>query len=151
MANADILKLADECVDLIESNLASGSEWEVERNYEVKHNLATFTESKIDVIPIGYTDEGPSTRKDNWFDAEISIVVTKRYVEPGEVPDSWMDDLIDFVELNIFNVFSANELEIDNSWWPQTINVVTLYDMEQYTRHHTFWSEISVIFRKPRT
>lgn len=151
MANSDILKLADAVADLIRSNLASGSEWEVNRVYEIKHNLGTFTESKIDVVPGAYADEGPSTRKDNWFDALISIVVTKRYQDAGDVPDEWMDDLIDFVETNVFNVFSANDLEIDESWWPQAINVVVLYDMEQYRRNKTFWSEVEVTFRKPRT
>lgn len=151
MPNADILKLADSVADLIRSNLASGSEWDVNRVYETKHNLATFTESKIDVVPGEYSDQGPATRKDSWFDALISIVVTKRYQEPGDVPDEWMDDLIDFVESDIFNIFSANELEIDNEWWPQAINVVTLYDIGQYQRNKTFWSEIEVTFRKPRT
>lgn len=152
---ADIIMLADNIVSMLESSTAlEDPVVTVERVYEGAYDLGSFTERKIDVYQLTYSDEGPADRRESYYDVRLSIVYLYRYVgdldNNQKVPREWVDEQVTFVQNYIFNPFTDNDNRYGdgNEYWAQNLSVVAVYDFPRLTQHKVFWSEVEVTFRK---
>lgn len=158
--NADIIILADSIVSGLQESLPGpfpeGEEITVERAYEVAYDLGEVMGRKIIIFPLVYSDEGPATRREGYYDVRLSIVYLYRYIgdldDNQRVPKDWIDVQAAFVEQKLFNVLSDSQLRFGESgeYWAQNAAVTAVYDFPRLSQHKVFWSELEITFRKTK-
>lgn len=167
---ADAVIIGNYVVEVLQSLLNEDSPplAEVQRAWELTHDLGTMEGKKIDVYAVGWADGGPVTRRESFLDVTVTLVIIERYTGDLDgletegyiphVPISWVDERVAFVEQKIFNPLSAvEETTLEGStdnplklgeWWTETAVVTTLCDPDFLRQQKVFWSEIELTFRK---
>ncbi|WP_439624070.1 hypothetical protein [Gemmata sp.] len=149
----DVLAFADWVVETLAGGFAAaGRAATVTREYEVSFDTASMTGLHVNVFPVDYVREGPATRAEDNFDAEVVIVVAERYAVPGgKVPKAWLDERVGVVDQLIYQPLSQITQPLPLSeFWLQDIDVTTVYDLKSLREKKMFWSEIETTFRKLR-
>lgn len=157
MPSADVRVLADAFVPLLEGwigeTLIESKAIEIERVWEVTVDLGTFDGRLIKIFPTVYINQGPSDRKGDNFDMQLSFVMLERYAgdlaDDQTVPKSWVDERVDFFQEYIFENLVNFIGDIDGvKVWAQVAEPVSVYDFPRLTQHKVFWSEFEITFRK---
>lgn len=161
---SDIIALAKYTKEVLEVAIAAesgGPDVTVERRWSKKDsdkNLETMTGRHVDVWHTTYADNGPATREEGFFSVTLAIVISERYELKQQIPDEWIDDLVNWVEQYVFNVLGTVEertLEGSTSnplrlgqWWTQSIVMAVVCDAELLRTQKVFWSEIELTFTR---
>lgn len=149
---ADLVTLADAIKVKLQTDLDDAAT--VERIWQMTLDLGTFEGKRVLIFPLGYSDGGPVTRREKFWDLRYSFVVTERYTgekdADGDVPDSWVDEQVAWVEEQIYNRLSdeKNPYIIEETYWAQLAEVVAAVDFVYLSQQNLFWSEVEVTFRK---
>lgn len=145
---SDIIVLRNDLVSLIQSNNLPGLK--VAGKILVRTPIGKITGKNLWLFPGIYTDNGPSDRTANVYDLTINAVFAEKYTDDGIPPDEWVEDRIEYVENNIFNVFSEDQTlyGTQTNYWSQGATINVLYDAEMLDEHKLFWSELEFVFRK---
>lgn len=143
-----ILSLADFIKDVLIANVPN--DVTVERKFSVTKRVEDLTGKHLWVFPLDYADNGPETRTEYALDVRIGVVYAERYAQPGSIPDEWLDDRVEFVELSIFDPLNVNQGSYGaaGEYWPQTAAVTTLYDMDALKQLKVFWTELEFVYRR---
>ena len=148
--SASINALGDQIKALIETYVTVNSieNVTVARKYQNTHDIGKITGRKIDIFPVQYMTAGDATRSEAWYDFLYSIVVLERYTLAGDVPQSWCDAIVEFVEQGIFKQFDVDIITIGGTQYLPTISVPTVFDYDMLKQHRVFWSEVELTLRK---
>lgn len=147
MPNADVLQLADDVASTINSLVVSGEDIEAARAYRQELDLGKFTGRKVRIFPSRYTSPDVITRKEDFYDIFLTVVIAERYAQPNYPPDDWIDERVNWVE-TLFNLFgNARAPYRLGRYWSQTADVTVVYDWDLLNEDKVFWSEIELGFR----
>lgn len=146
---ADVVKLADDIVSLLQSNpLLAG--YSISREYYVSTKIEDITGKNIWVFPVGYADAGPSDRTASSYDLTIGIVYGEKYDQKGKIPKAWTDERLQFVEEKLFVPLTDEHTGYGETgnYWSQSGSVELAFDPESLREHDLFWSELQLVYRK---
>lgn len=151
--------MCDNIVERLQDGIGSGIE--IDRQYSRTRDLGTFIGRQIDVYPLRYARGEAASRREDIFDAWMGIVVCERYTEPAfsdeiPVPNDWVDERIDFVEQEVYNLLQASRIQIligspedtNYEWVCRFAEVTDVYNHKYLNQHKVFWSEIELGFQR---
>lgn len=146
------VEVANAVVELL-TDTFDDTDIEVSRQWKKRNNLGTIEGRKVDVFPTSMADEGPASRKQNFYDVAISVVCIERYIneDDPQVTDVWIDERVLFVEEEIFNILSDGRLRLQTTngvYWPDKAEITVLCSMSYLDENNIFWSEVEVTYRK---
>lgn len=160
--SASIVELAEWVKDKLTASVAADSgapAITVERRWTVPtsdKDLGRMEGRKVEVWHTGYGTGADVTREQASHNVTLTILVAERYKPDsgagGEPPTEWVDALVAWVELVIYNPLTATGDEsgalglILGAWWTQNVELTTVCDPETLRSHGVFWSEISITF-----
>lgn len=154
---ATILKIADALVADIQARLADIQVLaDVSREYEITFELGSFNGKKILVFPSQYLNAEDETRPESLYDFNLSVVVLERYRLKEDIPKSWIDDLVTFVQDNIFTPYDDRDVSqrsrfmftVDSvDYWFTKTETATVYDYDILRQNRVFWSEVELTLR----
>lgn len=150
---ADILQLADDLKGELDT-LYTGLDPAVTvlRDYYVTVQVDRMTGRNVWLFPLGYGNEGPSTRQDDTYDFTLGVVYAEKWTSTGLPSKSWVDERILFVEEQIYvplcdgrRFYGAGE-----NYWSQTADVTLVYNVDYLRDFKLFWSELQFTYRKTK-
>lgn len=104
---------------------------------------------RVEVVPPEFGQEEPLTRGLEQLDYTLYIGVRQRYTQGGTVPNAWVDDRIELVEL-IADALKDTELAASPQLRVQSAAPNPTWDPESLQRRQTFVGVIEVIVREYR-
>lgn len=145
-----IIQLADYVKTTLQSVFATaGLTVDTQRVYDIEFDLGTFTGRKVRVFPVSYDTDDPATRKEDYYDGQLSIIYLERYTSPGSPPVEWIDERVELVETRIFNTFKDVTQPLHLAvYWSESCKVTTVYSNDVLRKHKVFWSEVEITFRR---
>lgn len=150
---ADVLVLADALALEFQNRItvAGVLDTVVSREYEVTHDMGSFTGRKVEIYPLMYNPDEDATREETFYDFRYSFVVMERYRDKGIVPKAWIDERVEFVEEYIFNPLDQRIITViadSRKYWTTEVEVTSVYDFDMLRQFKVFWSEVETTFRK---
>lgn len=114
-------------------------------------NLSAISGRKIHVYPGAYAETEPATREKKWRDYTVEVMTRTRYTDAGDIPKSWIDDQMAFVE-QVWS-FASDERDADlavaiGDAIPFTTEVTVPYDPDFLREFKVFQSEFTVTYRE---
>ena len=152
--SAQIIEVADKLVtDIRAYALTEGyTDLNVQRVYTMTHDLNKSVGKKVDVYPVSVDSTDDSTRTDTFYNFSFSLVVFERYIQAGNIPNSWIDDNVLFVQTCVFNPFDGPTgvlFTVDGiDYWVDSISIPTVFDYDMVREHKSFWSEVELTLRR---
>lgn len=151
----DLDSFGEELVSLLQSQLNSGDDVDIEYVYEFREDLGTVVGRKIKIYGLGYLSESPETRKEDQYVLSYGLVVLERYSDPQNptavAPKEWLAERTLFVEEKVFNPLSNSRVMFGSSdyqYWSESAETTVYLDRNILRLHKVFWSEIEFTFRK---
>lgn len=158
---SDIVKLAKYTVDLLtagippesgEPSVVVARRW---KRRDSDKNLELMSQRHVDVWHSTYADNGPATREEGYFSVTLSVVVCERYQPKEEIPEEWIDDLVNWTEQYVFNVLDATAENIEGvdtlrlgDWWTQNLVMTVVCDPDLLRTQKVFWSEVELTYTR---
>lgn len=152
---ARISELCQEVRDILANELPPADS--AERAYAYEPKVVSPGGKVIRVFGVGYSTAERITRRHVHREYRVAVEVWEQYEEPqqagtaGPVPTEWLDERVEWVQANVFEVLDGLGLEIEDrllgAFWPQTCEVPVLYD-EDRLHAGIFRSVVEVAYRE---
>lgn len=110
---------------------------------------------KVYVIPGGWDQDGVLDRSARLVTHSVGVLVCERYTDaPGEVPDAWLDERVQFTRQFVADLLSDPGLVLTvpggsvRVKFDERQGIDVLVDRDALVRNKTFWSVCSFTFRE---
>ena len=100
----EILTLCDKLVATLVASWEPGSPNKAERVYWAPIPLKDLQGRQVWVFPTHY-DFGTEDRGEDHLAHDVTVLIARRYENPGPVPTDWIDQEVDWVNVNIVKGF----------------------------------------------
>lgn len=151
MLDSEIVAVAKNCVAVLNSVVMFDG-WAVSRRWSKKTDIdaQTLTGKHMHVWHGAYNDNGSISRDKGLFSVTLYVSVAERYNVVGEVPDSWIDERVNYVQNNVFDVLSSPGWASGLKYWTEAIAIPVVCDPDFLRTYRLFWSELEVTLTRER-
>lgn len=147
--NAAVTKIGNAWVSRGSADDAVSGPWRLDLDTKKLKGRQVF------VFPSSYLG-GPANRLEDQSDYTLVVLVAEVFRGTGDVPDAWCDERALFCEWLANTVLGdprgerllAVEGDPDSGLWPESVEVTTVYDVEELAERKLFLSVITATFRE---
>lgn len=112
-------------------------------------NVSTIAGRQVFAVPLDYSQLEFASRSDDLNQKTVGVLIVERYMGADIVPDTWIDDQVEWVEKQIYDPLQNMRRDpLLGSLWSHNVTVTTICDDEKLRSKKLFWSELIFEFHE---
>lgn len=145
---ARVTEILDAVVAYLQANW-TGTVPTISREYMASFVADEFTGPRVYVMSPQYGQVGVATRANDEDSYTVFVVFVEKYTLGAEtIPNAWLDERVEIVEQEIYELLGDHRTEAIAGLWPETATVNTVYDIDFLHQTRLFVSEVEIEFRE---
>lgn len=147
MADARIIEVCDEVVAYLQTTWGD-AQTTITREYLPDFFTHEFTGPAVYVFPASYSQTDIVTRASDEISNRVSVVFAEKYTDAGKPTTAWIDARVRTVEQKIYKPLGDHRTEAISGLWPETAEVLSVYDYDFLQGASLFLSEVEIDLRE---